>query len=421
MYLEYFKFEKLPFSITPDADFFYPGRGRGAILDTLEQAVLDAEGIVKVVGEVGTGKTTLCRILCQRLPQRVHSALLLNSRIAPDELHDAILTELKQKPIPGAGSHERRQQLQNHLIHLFAEGGQGVLLVEEAQSMRMETFEELRFLNNIETDNHKMLQIILFGQPELDHVLKRPSLRHIRDRISRHITIPLFTLEDTACYIQSRLDRASGREAVPLFSKDAVAKIHKMAHGSLRRVNILAHHALIHAFQEHVAKVEKKHVRPRRRVRYPRFSSWNRLVAHTAKTFTRFNSLRPRTIRIRYPEPLAATVGSMLLILIAGMLPFWLSDRLATAAGEETDRSQESALVRKSEAGDHDGESFNTDVNKNPPLVNPLKKNKKKPPVLQAAVDMRDEKGTVSIPILSIASWVPSHKQNPVSNVKAPN
>lgn len=322
MYKDFYGFERLPFTVTPSEDFFFPGGQRRWLLETLEQAVLDGEGIVKVIGEVGTGKTTLCRLLCQRLPERVHTALVLDAKVAPAEFYDAILAEFQQKATPGLGIHNSRQQLQNHLTHIYAERRQALLLIEEAQFLSPETFEELLFLNNLESDQHKLIQILLFGQPGLDRLLEKPALHPIRDRITRQLCLPLFTHEDTGCYIQVRLDRASPGAARPSFSPEAVAKIHKMARGSLRRVNVLSHYALLHASQENAMVVGKKHVHLSQPKKPSFLPQLDRLVAQASRHIPK--SFPLKTIQISLPKPPAAAFGAAGLILVSGMLPFWM-------------------------------------------------------------------------------------------------
>ncbi len=261
MYRKHFGLDRLPFANPLDEDFFYPGSSHLGLLDAMEQAILDGEGVIKVIGKVGTGKTTLCRLLCQRMPERVHTALILDARIAPGELCNALLEEFQQCPTSVHDAHGSRRQLQDYLIQLYAAREQAVLMVDEAQSMAPETYRELLFLSNVGTGYHPILQMVFFGRPELDQVLAEPSLRPLHDRVTRSLTVPFLSLEETGNFIQARLNRASDKGIGELFTPGAVAKIHQMACGSLRRVNVLAHDAMVYAFQAGVARVEKRHVR----------------------------------------------------------------------------------------------------------------------------------------------------------------
>src|SRR5689334_24911333 len=182
MYLDHFGLKEAPFRITPHTDFFFQGANRGATLDALLYAITNDEGIVKVSGEVGSGKTMLCRVLMERLPAEVETIYLATPSLARDEILHALADELQVK------LSERRtvalRELQEHLIRLYAGGRRVVILIDEAHVMPEDTLEQVRLLSNLESSRHKLLQIVLFGQPELDETLAKPSLRQLRDRIT---------------------------------------------------------------------------------------------------------------------------------------------------------------------------------------------------------------------------------------------
>ncbi len=172
MYLEHFGLNEAPFRITPHTEFFFAGGNRGATLEALIYAITHDEGIVKVSGEVGSGKTMLCRMLMERLPEHVDTIYLANPTLSRDEILYAIVDELGLEVAQERSTAVIRALLQ-HLIGLYAEGRHVVLLIDEAHAMPPETLEQIRLLSNLETQRHKLLQIVLFGQPELNEILGR--------------------------------------------------------------------------------------------------------------------------------------------------------------------------------------------------------------------------------------------------------
>ena len=260
MYLEYYGLEQQPFSTTPNPDFFFSGGDRGVLLETLINAVIDREGMVKVVGNAGCGKTTLCRVLAQRLPDSIVTAFLINPNLTPDQLYSVILTDFKQAHLRDAQTYQYRRQLEHYLRKVKVSGRQALLLVDEAQSMPLETIEELCFISDLEDDNHKLLQIIFFGQNELNTMLGSSDVGQVRERITRNMKIPDFTLQDTEEYIVTRLLKA-GCQTIRLFKPTALAAIHKAANGSLRRTNMLANNALKAAFRADAEFVEPGHIK----------------------------------------------------------------------------------------------------------------------------------------------------------------
>ena len=167
MYFDHFGLSEAPFRITPHTDFFFAGANRGATLDALLYAITHDEGIVKVSGEVGSGKTMLCRVLMERLPPHVEIIYLANPSLSKDEILIAISDELKLNPDSERGTRILRS-IQDALIERYAAGRRVVVLIDEAHAMPRETLEEIRLLSNLEANRNKLLQIVLFGQPELD-------------------------------------------------------------------------------------------------------------------------------------------------------------------------------------------------------------------------------------------------------------
>ncbi|MGV3590436.1 MAG: ExeA family protein, partial [Gammaproteobacteria bacterium] len=174
MYLEYFSLKRHPFRITPDPSLFFPGgtHGRGVVLDALVYGITTGEGILKVVGEVGSGKTMLCRMLEERLPPSIEIVYLANPNLTARDIVYAIAFELKLEVDSGTDRLLVMQKLQNYLLQKHAAGGSVVVFIEEAQGMPLETLEEIRLLSNLETHRHKLMQIVLFGQPELERKLQ---------------------------------------------------------------------------------------------------------------------------------------------------------------------------------------------------------------------------------------------------------
>ncbi len=259
LYLEHFGLREPPFRITPHTDFFFDGADRGATLDALLYAIQHEEGIVKVVGEVGSGKTLLCRVLIERLPPQVETIYLANPSFTRDEILYAVAEELKIE-----FSRERAtialRALQDRLIASYAEGRRTVILIDEAHAMPEETLEQVRLLSNLETSRHKLLQIVLFGQPELDEVLALPSLRQLKDRITHSFRMRPLSHAEAANYLTFRL-RAAGYRGPDLFAPDAVALIARAADGLSRRINILADKSLLAAFSEGAHGITAKQAR----------------------------------------------------------------------------------------------------------------------------------------------------------------
>jgi MSHA biogenesis protein MshM len=183
MYLEHFGLTEPPFRITPVTVFFFSGANRGEILDALIYSISEVEGIIKVSGEVGSGKTMLCRMLLEKLPEHIETIYLANPSLSREEMLYAIADGLGLN-IEGQRVGIILQNIQNKLEDKARSGKRIVVLVDEAHAMPPDTLEELRLLYNLQVGNAKLLQIVLFGQPELDEALARPSLRQLKDRIT---------------------------------------------------------------------------------------------------------------------------------------------------------------------------------------------------------------------------------------------
>lgn len=260
MYNEHFGLRRAPFRITPDTKLFYPGGNRGEILDALIYAISSGEGIVKVVGEVGSGKTMLCRMLEERLGDTVDIVYLANPSLSPEDTLHAIALEMKLDVGPDANRLQVMHALQERLLEKHAAGRQVVVFVEEAQSMPIATLEEIRLLSNLETKRDKLLQIVLFGQPELDQNLEQPEIRQLKERITHSFYLDAFTPEQMREYVNFRM-RAVGYRGPDIFRGAAYRRMAKASAGLTRRINILADKALLAAFAEDTFDVSKRHVK----------------------------------------------------------------------------------------------------------------------------------------------------------------
>jgi type II secretory pathway predicted ATPase ExeA len=251
MYLEYFSLKRHPFRITPDPSLFFPGgtHGRGVVLDALVYGITTGEGILKVVGEVGSGKTMLCRMLEERLPPAIEIVYLANPNLTARDIVYAIAFELKLEVDSGTDRLLVMQKLQNYLLQKHSEGGSVVVFVEEAQGMPLETLEEIRLLSNLETHRHKLMQIVLFGQPELERKLQSKSIRQLRERITHSFDLDPLTPEDVREYLHFRLQQA-GCPWPQLFAPRAEKLLAVASGGLTRRVNILADKALLAAYAD---------------------------------------------------------------------------------------------------------------------------------------------------------------------------
>ncbi len=260
MYQEHFGLTRPPFKITPDTSLFFEGSQRGAALDALMYAINSGEGIIKVVGEVGSGKTMLCRMLEVRLSSNIDVIYIANPSLSPDNILHVIAHELHLDVSSEMSKVNVMQQIQTHLLKKHADNRQVVLFVEEAQSMPIETLEEIRLLSNLETDENKLLQMVLFGQPELDEKLSAPHIRQLKERITHSFNLSPFQPDDTLQYLNFRL-RAVGYKGPDVFNKKTAGVVKKYSDGLTRRINIIADKSLLAAFSESSHTVTPSHIR----------------------------------------------------------------------------------------------------------------------------------------------------------------
>lgn len=260
MYLQHFGMREMPFSITPDTSFFYAYGSYVDALNTLLVAVRSGDGFIMVTGEVGTGKTLLCRKFINSMRGGFVTAYIHNPYLQPHALLLAVADELR---IPYEDKHDQHQllkQLTRALVDSYAEGKRVVLCLDEVQAMPVETLEMLRLLTNLETEKRKLLQVVLFGQPELHEVLERPSVRQLKQRIVFSYQLQPIDKDGMEGYVAHRL-LVAGYTGKRLFAPLALKDVYHAARGIPRLINILCHKALMAAYGRGERCVERYHVR----------------------------------------------------------------------------------------------------------------------------------------------------------------
>lgn len=247
MYLEYFGLRELPFTITPDTQFFFPSDASQEALNTLLVAAKTGEGFIKITGEVGTGKSMLCRKLMAMLSADFKVAYVPNPYLDTDTLFREIASELGASVVPEDSKHQVLRAITDRLMAIHLEGKRALICLDEAQAMPIETLESLRLLTNLETEKRKLLQVIIFGQPELEDKLNHPSIRQLKQRIAFHYCLTPMVRDEVDFYIQHRLSIA-GHTGGRLFTRGALWLLRQRTHCVPRLVNIIAHKSLLSAF-----------------------------------------------------------------------------------------------------------------------------------------------------------------------------
>jgi MSHA biogenesis protein MshM len=260
MYQSHFGLQELPFGITPDTSFAYACASHQEALNTLLVAVKNGEGFIKITGEVGTGKTLLCRKFLATLDDTFVSAYIPNPYLEPRTLLLALAGELGVDLSKETDQHHLIKGLTQALLQFAAQNKSVVLCLDEAQAMPLESLEALRLLTNLETEKRKLLQVVLFGQPELDEKLGQESVRQLRQRITFQYRLGELGREELDYYLAHRL-RVAGYLGNRLFSERAVGVLHRASRGVPRLVNVISHKAMLLAFGEGVPQVLPHHVR----------------------------------------------------------------------------------------------------------------------------------------------------------------
>jgi general secretion pathway protein A len=249
VYEEYYGFTEPPFSLTPDPKYFYHGESHLRSFELLRYGIYRGEGFIIVCGDIGTGKTTLCRTILADVPQNVYTALLLNPFLSEMELLRAILRDfglISPGAIqsPAVTKDDLIASLNTFLLSIMEFGGRGLVIIDEAQNIPIPTLEQIRILSNLETEKRKLLQIVLVGQPELRDVLARPELRQLNQRISLKCDLTPLSRDDTARYIQHRIKTASEGEPRVTFTERATRVIYDFSAGTPRLINLIADRCL---------------------------------------------------------------------------------------------------------------------------------------------------------------------------------
>ena len=268
MYEDYYGFVEKPFSLTPDPKYLYRSESHAQAFELLQYGIRRREGFVVVTGDIGTGKTTLCRAVLDQLDRKVFTALVLNPFIAEDDLLRLILQdfgvvsrdEIKRGRLAGVSRQELIETLNDFLLSLLPLRATALLIIDEAQNLPRPVLEHIRMLSNLETDKEKLLQIILVGQLNLKDVLRTPELRQLYPRVSILYNLKPLNGEETAAYVAHRLMIAGGGSVVS-FTPKALQAVHRITTGIPRLINLVCDRALLAAYSERARRITPDMVR----------------------------------------------------------------------------------------------------------------------------------------------------------------
>jgi general secretion pathway protein A len=284
MYEDYYGFTEKPFSLTPDPKYLFKSASHASAFELLQYAIRRREGFVVITGDIGTGKTTLCRALLEQIDRKTFTALVLNPFLSEEDLLRLILQEfgvvsrdeIKRGRLVGVTKQQLIETLNDFLLSLLRIGAQAVLIIDEAQNLPLQVLEQIRILSNLETEKEKLLQIVLVGQLNLKELLRKPELRQLDQRVSIRYDLKPLTAEETSAYVQHRLSVAGGGAAVSFVPK-ALARVHQCTAGIPRLINLVCDRTLLNAYSSHTNRVVAEFVeraadsleieRPRRSLR----------------------------------------------------------------------------------------------------------------------------------------------------------
>lgn len=260
MYLYHYGIKELPFTLTPNTSYFFGLPSHKEAIQVLLTALQTGEGFIKVTGEVGTGKTLICRKLLNELPNHFVAAYIPNPYLTPIELRRSVASELNVVLTDHADQQEFTQRIQQRLIQIHKQNKAVVLIIDEAQALPIESIEALRLITNLETESRKLLQVVLFGQPELNDKLALPELRQLKQRVTFSYTLQLMDADQLYQYVKHRMNVAGYRGA-ELFDRKCCSLLYKASKGTPRIVNVVSHKALMLAYGEGKQKVSTNHIK----------------------------------------------------------------------------------------------------------------------------------------------------------------
>jgi general secretion pathway protein A len=245
MYEDFYSLIEPPFSLTPDPKYFYRSESHHRAFELLQYAIQRREGFMAVYGDIGTGKTTLCRAVLDNIGKNVYTALLLNPFLSELDLLKGILYDFGIAAPAGHTKQDLIYELNTFLISVLEKNGRAVVLLDEAQNIPMATLEQIRIISNLETNKEKLLQIVMVGQLELIDVLSKPELRQLHQRISIKCELTPLSLDEAAQYIRHRLAIAGGGQSRVVFTQDAMKEIYRYSGGIPRLINLIADRSLL--------------------------------------------------------------------------------------------------------------------------------------------------------------------------------
>ena len=262
MHEEYYGFTEKPFSLTPDPKYLYKSESHASAFDLLQYAIRRREGFVVVTGDIGTGKTTLCRAILEQLDRKTFTALVLNPFLSEEDLLRLILQdfgvvsreEIKRGRLAGVSKQELIDTLNEFLLSLLPLGAGALLIIDEAQNLPRQVLEQIRILSNLETNKEKLLQIVLVGQLNLKDLLRSPELRQLDQRVSIRYELKPLTREETSAYIAHRLTIAGGGSVVS-FAPKALDLVHKYTGGIPRLINLVCDRALLGGYSARTNRI----------------------------------------------------------------------------------------------------------------------------------------------------------------------
>src|SRR6266513_1186232 len=261
MYEQYYSLIEPPFSLTPDPKYFYRSESHHRAFELLQYAIQRREGFMVVYGEVGTGKTTLCRAVIDTIEKNVYTALLLNPFLTETDLLKTVVNDFGVKAPEHASKQDLLNALNKFLISVLEKEGRAVLIIDEAQNIPLATLEQIRIISNLETHNAKLLQIVLVGQLELIDILSRSELRQLHQRVSIKCELTPLSFDELAQYIRHRLAIAGGGQSRIMFTPDGLKEIYRYSSGIPRLINLIADRSLLAGMALSTSTMDRRVVR----------------------------------------------------------------------------------------------------------------------------------------------------------------